>query len=47
MVAPVALAVAGLTGSQIVELLRSTMSFILEVVKSFRRQNKNGNGDAK
>lgn len=39
LLAPLALRVAGLSGAQVVELLRSTMGFILEVVREFRSQN--------
>lgn len=40
VLAPIALRVAGLTGSQIIELLRSTMSFIVQVIHEFRASNK-------
>lgn len=38
--APAALRLAGLSGLQIVELLRSTMTFVVELVRQFRAQNK-------
>ena len=39
LLAPVALRLAGLSGTQIIELLRATMEFIVEVVREFRIQN--------
>lgn len=40
ILAPAALSIAGLTGTQIIELLKSTMAFIVEVIKEFRSSNK-------
>jgi len=39
LLAPVALKLAGLTGSQIIELLSATMQFIVEIIHEFRSQN--------
>lgn len=36
---PLALRLAGLTGAQILELLRATMAFIIEAIKTFRSTN--------
>jgi len=44
ILAPAALRVAGLTGGQIIELLKATMQFIVEVVRSFRSENKSNGG---
>lgn len=40
VLAPVALGIAGLTGAQIVELLKSTMVFVVEVIREIRSSNK-------
>jgi len=40
ILAPAALSIAGLSGSQIIELLKATMAFIVEVIKEFRSNNK-------
>lgn len=39
VLAPVALRIAGLTGAQIIELLRATMEFVVTVVREFRDGN--------
>jgi hypothetical protein len=41
LLAPAALALAGLTGAQIIDLLKSTMQFVIELIKAFRDENKN------
>jgi len=40
VLAPAALALAGLTGAQIVELLRLTMQFVIDLIKVFRDRNQ-------
>lgn len=39
ILAPIALSIAGLTGAQIIELLKSTMAFIIQVIHEFRASN--------
>jgi len=39
VLAPAALAFAGLTGSQIVDLLKSTMQFFVSLIHEFRASN--------
>lgn len=39
LIAPLLLSLAGLTGAQIVKLLRETMKFVMDVVRAFRRSN--------
>jgi len=36
---PAVLSLAGLTGVQIIELLRATMEFVLQVIREFRHTN--------
>lgn len=39
LAAPLALRAAGLTGGQVVELLKATMAFVVEAVRAFRASN--------
>lgn len=40
LLAPIALRLAGLSGGQIAELLKSTMSFVVLLIREFRTSNK-------
>jgi len=39
VLAPAALSLAGLTGAQIIDLLKSTMQFIISLIHEFRSSN--------
>lgn len=40
LIAPIMLRLAGLTGGQVLELFRATMSFILSAIHEFRASNE-------
>lgn len=40
LLAPLALKLAGLSGAQIIEVLKATMQFIVDIIREFRADNR-------